>query len=342
MVLVGVKPVSRSVLSDTSRSPFLSEETHTLSITQDQQGRRLDRLLADEVQALSRSRIKALIESGCVSIDEKTIEDPNFRVKLGSVIRLRVPPPVSDVPVPQSIPLNVVFEDEHVIVIDKPAGLVVHPAAGNPDRTLVNALLSHCGDSLKGIGGVKRPGIVHRLDKDTSGLLVAAKTDVAHSGLTKQFSEHAIERCYSALTWGVPSPLNGTVSGAIGRSSRNRKKMAVVERGGKEAITHYRVIEALGLTASLVECRLETGRTHQIRVHMAHKGHGVVGDPLYGRGVRRGVDDTVKAALKSFGRQALHARLLGFEHPVTKEVLKFETEVPTDFAALLDAFRAAE
>ena len=291
-------------------------------------------MLAGTMDNLSRSRLKTLIESGNVSVDGETIDDPNFRLKHNSTIALSIPSPVEDYPEPQSIPLEIHFEDEHLIVLNKPAGLVVHPAAGNPDHTLVNALLAHCGDSLQGIGGVKRPGIVHRLDKDTSGLLVAAKTETAHAGLTKQFADHSIERRYSALVWGVPSPLSGTVIGAIGRSSNNRKKMAVVARGGKEAVTHYRFQKAYGAIASLIECQLETGRTHQIRVHMTHNGSSIIGDPLYGKGLKRGIDKTLADTVRNFGRQALHAGILGFKHPVTNEAVSFTAGEPVDFITL--------
>ena len=318
----------------------MAEETVTLTVDVDRHGHRLDRTLADKIESLSRSRIKLLIGSGCVTIDGKTIEDPNFRVKQGMTLALRVPEPTPDRPEPQYIPLDIYYEDEHLIVLNKPAGLVVHPAVGNPDRTLVNALLAHCGDTLSGIGGVKRPGIVHRLDKDTSGLLIAAKSEAAHHGLALQFSAHTIERCYTALVWGVPSPLSGTIEGAIGRSSKNRKKMAVVSRGGKDAVTHYRVLEAFGMAASSVECRLETGRTHQIRVHMAYKGNSLIGDPLYGSGRRRGLDVTLAGAVKAFNRQALHAKVLGFVHPITNETLQFSAEEPQDYLDLQTTFRA--
>ena len=304
----------------------------------DQHGLRLDRVLADGVQSLSRSRIKILIEAGSASVDGVTIEDPNFRVKQENQISLEIPAPIADTPEPQAIPLDIQYEDDHLIIVNKAAGLVVHPAPGNPDKTLVNALLAHCGQSLKGIGGVKRPGIVHRLDKNTSGLLVAAKTDAAHSGLTEQFAVHSIERCYSALVWGVPAPEAATIRSRIGRSRTNRKKMAVVKSGGKEATTHYKIQKAFGLMASLVECKLETGRTHQIRVHMAHKGNSIVGDPVYGRGIKRGVGSSISQAVKDFDRQALHASVLGFVHPITNEPMRFEVELPQDLKILIAEF----
>ena len=317
----------------------MSDQQITFTADADQDGLRLDRVLADQSETLSRSRIKGLIEAGLAAVDGKTIEDPNFRVKQGSKVILRVPAPTADTPEPQAIPLDIVYEDDHIVIINKPAGLVIHPAPGNPDNTLVNALLAHCGESLKGIGGVKRPGIVHRLDKGTSGLLVAAKTETAHNGLTSQFAVHSITRAYTALVWGVPAPVSGTVSAPIGRSRNNRKKMAMVKSGGKNATTHYALIEAFGLSASLIECRLETGRTHQIRVHMAHRGNSIVGDPLYGRGIRRRKEDRITHAVRTFNRQALHAGVLGFEHPITGKPLRFEAGIPEDFQTLLSAFK---
>ena len=249
---------------------------------------RLDRILADHVPALSRSRLKNLIETGRVSIAGETITEPGYRVKPGQAVTLVIPPPVDETPRAQAIPLNVAYEDDDLIVVDKPAGLVVHPAPGNPDRTLVNALLAHCGASLSGIGGVRRPGIVHRLDKDTSGLMVAAKHDAAHHGLSVQFATRRLSRTYNAVVWGEPRPREGRIEGAIGRDPRNRKRMAVRTSGGKPAATRYRVLQSSGARWSLVRVPLETGRTHQIRVHMAHAGHPLLCDALYGGGRRRG------------------------------------------------------
>jgi 23S rRNA pseudouridine1911/1915/1917 synthase len=284
-------------------------------------------------------RFKALIEEGRVTLDGATITAPSKRVKGGASVALDVPAPAPAEPEAQDIPLSVVFEDEHLIVVDKPAGLVVHPAPGNPDRTLVNALLAHCGPSLKGIGGVRRPGIVHRIDKETSGLIVAAKTERAHAGLAALFAAHDIERVYSALVWGAPRQAQGTVEGAIGRSSADRKKMAIVGHG-KAAVTHWRLDRRFGPAlrpwAALLRCELETGRTHQIRVHMASLGHGIVGDPLYGR--RPPVAQMpapVRAALTGAGRQMLHAGVLGFIHPITRRRLRFESALPADFAGLV-------
>lgn len=279
---------------------------------------------------LSRARLKALIEAGHVVKGEATLRDPSHRVKPGDCFEIAIPPPAPAIPQPQEIPLRIVYEDRHLIVVDKPAGLVVHPAPGNPDGTLVNALIAHCGAELSGIGGVRRPGIVHRLDKDTSGLMVAAKTDQAHQGLAALFARHDIDRAYRAVVWGTLRPLVGTISGAIGRDVRHRQRMAVVAERGRHAVTHYRVIRAFADRASLVECTLETGRTHQIRVHLAHIGHPVVGDPVYARGRRPPVAD--------FARQALHACRLGFRHPVGGKILKFDSDLPDDLQRLISAF----
>lgn len=307
-----------------------------LSTGTDEDGKRLDRVIAEARDDLSRSRIKALIEQGHATVSGKVVTDPNHRLKPSLEITLSLPAPISDTPEPEPIPLNVVYEDESLIVIDKPAGMVVHPAAGNPSGTLVNALLAHCGPSLSGIGGVKRPGIVHRIDKDTSGLIVAAKTEPAHTGLSAQFAEHSIQRSYHAVVWGVPKKVEGTITSLIGRSPRNRKKMAVVTRGGKTATTHYKVLKAFGAEASLVECRLETGRTHQIRVHMSHIGHSLLADPLYGAGTRRKASEEARALVQKLGRQALHAQLLGFVHPITNENLCFESAPPQDLRDLAE------
>ena len=303
---------------------------------------RLDRLLADHVPALSRSRLKNLIETGRVSIAGATITEPGYRVKPGQAVTLVIPPPVDETPRAQAIPLQIAYEDEDLIVVEKPAGLVVHPAPGNPDRTLVNALLAHCGASLSGIGGVRRPGIVHRLDKDTSGLMVAAKHDAAHRGLSAQFATRRLSRTYRAVVWGVPRPAEGRIEGAIGRDVRNRKRMAVRRSGGKPAVTRYRVLQSSAALWSLVECRLETGRTHQIRVHMAHLGHPLMGDALYGGARRRRLDEHTRTALAHCPRQALHAAALGFVHPVSGAELAFESPLPADMRALIEALCDAE
>lgn len=294
-------------------------------------GQRLDRALADAT-GLSRERIKALLGEGRITLGGKSVSQASLKPDAGTAFAIAVPEAAPAEAAAQDIPLSIVFEDEHLIVVDKPAGLVVHPAAGNLDGTLVNALLHHCRGQLSGIGGVARPGIVHRIDKDTSGLLVVAKSDAAHEGLARQFADHSIERAYLAITAGVPSPLAGTVRGNIGRSDSNRKKMALVgDSRGKHAVTHYRVLEALG-DAALVECRLETGRTHQVRVHLASIGHALLGDPVYGRTPSR-----LRATLHKLGfqRQALHAAVLGFIHPISGTALRFERPAPLDMRELL-------
>ena len=297
-------------------------------------GWRLDRALAAAVPTMSRERLKSLVKSGALQTKGRPVRDPALKVRGDEEFRLSVPEPTPAHNVPQDIPLRIVFEDEHLLVVDKPAGLVVHPAAGNPDGTLVNALLHHCGGSLSGIGGVARPGIVHRIDKDTSGLLLVAKTDVAHEGLAKQFAAHSIERRYLALVNGVPKTAEGIVDAPLARSSTNRKKISIVEGSrGKRAVTHWRRLRILR-EAALVECRLETGRTHQVRVHMASLGYPLLGDPVYGRSGKNN-----RELLKSlnFYRQALHAAELGFTHPVTKHRLSFASGMPADMQELFTA-----
>ncbi len=292
---------------------------------------RLDKALAD-ASGLSRERIKALLGAGRIVLGGVIAAQAKFKPAPGTPFEIRVPAVVPLEAAAQDIPLVIVYEDEHLIVIDKPAGLVVHPAAGNLDGTLVNALLHHCRGQLSGIGGVARPGIVHRIDKDTSGLLVVAKTDAAHEGLARQFADHSLERAYLAIVAGQPLPLAGTVTGAIARSNTNRTKMALVTEGrGKRAVTHYTTVERLG-AAALVECRLETGRTHQVRVHLTSIGYPLLGDPVYGRTPAR-----LKPILAEhrFVRQALHAAVLGFIHPVSGEQMRFESPLPADMAALL-------
>ena len=297
-------------------------------------GWRLDRALAVAVPTLSRERLKTLIRSGAVESGGKPVRDPATMVRGTESLSVAVPEPQPAHNVAQDIPLTIVFEDEHLLVVDKPAGLVVHPAAGNLDGTLVNALLHHCAGRLSGIGGVARPGIVHRIDKDTSGLLVVAKTDVAHEGLAKQFAAHSIDRRYLAMVSGVPRASHGTVDAPLARSATNRKKIAIVEgKRGKRAVTHWKRLEVLK-DAALVECRLETGRTHQVRVHMASLGHALLGDPVYGRsGKSHG------KLLKELGfqRQALHAAELGFTHPVTGRRLSFSSPMPVDMQELFNA-----
>lgn len=311
----------------TDRIEFEIEETGA--------GARLDRALADALGSnASRSRAKALIEAGHARIDGTVITDPSRKVKTGERVALDIPPPESAKQEAEDIPLSVVHEDAHLIVVDKPAGLVVHPGAGNPDGTLVNALLRHCDGKLARAGGLLRPGIVHRLDKDTSGLIVAAKTDVAYRSLVEQFASHTIERGYHAIVHGVPRPAEGRIEGAIGRSAANRKKMALTPVGGKPAATDYRVLRAFKTAAALVECRPKTGRTHQIRVHLTSIGHPLIGDRLYGR---RRIDLAEKASpavAALLDRQALHAFLIAFSHPVSARRLSFHSETPHDLNGL--------
>lgn len=306
-------------------------------VPEDAGGWRLDRALAVALPTLSRERLKALISSGQVSTEDGAlVRDPAQKVIPGARFDVAVPDPTPAHNEAQDIPLTIVFEDEHLIVVDKPAGLVVHPAAGNFDGTLVNALLHHCRGSLSGIGGVERPGIVHRIDKDTSGLMVAAKTDPTHVGLAAQFAKHSIDRRYKAIVAGTPRPADGTVDAPLARSSTNRKKIAIVSDGrGKRAVTHFSTIEKLK-GAAMVECRLETGRTHQVRVHMASLGHPLLGDPVYGRS--RPEHRELLNRLK-FERQALHAARLGFIHPVTSEALSFDSEIPGDMQLLFSELR---
>jgi len=324
--------------------------TYTVPVPSGKAGQRLDKFLSGELTQFSRTRIKVLIDEGRVLLDHDNNSapplDPSRKVQEGQVVMVAVPPAIPAIPEPQSIPLDIVYEDEDVIVIDKPPGLVVHPAPGSPDGTLVNALLGHARDTngggLSGIGGVERPGIVHRLDKGTSGLMVVAKNDAAHHTLSGQFADRSIERAYNALVWGVPKPSQGEISGNIGRSSGNRKKMAVVSRGGKVALTRFKVLKTFGETASLVECRLATGRTHQIRVHMAWLGHPVIADPLYGGGNkagRRGLSPDLVAALGQLDHQVLHAKLLGFKVGKDANLLRFESNLPNYFNKLIRILR---
>lgn len=311
-------------------------------------GDRLDGVLARGLSAFSRSRVKDLIVAGAVSINGQTVDEPKYKVKIDEVITLLAPAPEEAEPTPEDIPLDILFEDEHLIVINKPVGMVVHPAVGNLTGTLVNALLFHCGDSLVGIGGVKRPGIVHRLDKDTSGVMVAAKTDKAHKHLSEQFADHGrtgpLHRAYTAYVWGSTESARGTVDAPLGRDANARLKQAV-RKDGREAITHY-AVEARygdeGWDITRVTCALETGRTHQIRVHMAHIGHPLVADALYASGYAtksRRLPEDLRAIVDTLGRQALHAAELGFEHPATGEELFFEAPLPPDLVTLDDALQ---
>ena len=317
-------------------------------VPKERKGQRLDRVLASLLPELSRSRLAQLIGQGAVSLGGETIKDANHRVKGDETYEVVFPAPLPARPGGEAIALAIAYEDKDLIVIDKPAGLVVHPAAGNPSGTLVNALIYHCGESLIGIGAEVRPGIVHRLDKDTSGLLVAAKTERAMASLAKQFAHHAIERAYHAVVWGSPRDAQGILEGAIGRNPFDRKRMAVLRSGGKAARTRYRVLDRFGGAgrpfAALIECRLETGRTHQIRVHLAHLGHPLIGDPAYGRPRRpprpkSDAETHAFAAATNFSRQALHAYILGFQHPSLHESMRFQSPWPEDFAELVKALR---
>ena len=301
-------------------------------------GQRLDRFLAEALPDLTRSRVKALIEARLLTRDGVVVTQPAEPVRPASEYLLRRPAAVAAQPVAQSIPLTILYEDDDLLVIDKPAGLVVHPAPGNEDGTLVNALLAHCGDRLPGIGGERRPGIVHRLDKDTSGTMVVAKTEPTLAALSAMFAARDLDRAYLALAWGLPSPPQGAIEGAIGRDPRDRKRMAVVGHGGKPALTHYRTLDHHATAVALLECRLATGRTHQIRVHLGHVGHPIVGDGTYLRrlpAAARGLAEPLRGRCLDFPRQALHACRLGFKHPRTGTPLAFATPPPADMRGLL-------
>ena len=321
------------------------ERIEQVTVEAAEAGERLDRVLAARVTALSRTRLKALVLAGRVAIGARTIRDPGHRVNAGDRIAVAVPPPEPAEPEAEAIPLAIVHEDDDLIIIDKPKGLVVHPAAGNRSGTLVNALIAHCGASLSGIGGVKRPGIVHRLDKDTTGLIVVAKNDRAHQALAAQFADHGrtgpLQRGYLAFVWGVPERPRGTIDKPLGRHPQARDRMAV-RAGGRPAVTHYEVLERYPGTdgkpvASMLDCRLETGRTHQIRVHLAHIGHPLLGDDVYGPGFKTKASllpAPAQAALAALGRQALHAYILVLEHPSSGETLEFRSELPGELARL--------
>ena len=304
-------------------------------------GRRLDRVLAAAHPQLSRNAIQAAIAAGRLAAGGRTVTEAAWRVKPGQRLLLELAPPRPARPLPQAMALEIAYEDRHLLVVAKPPGLVVHPGAGNPDGTLVNALLAHCGSGLSGIGGERRPGIVHRLDKDTGGLMAVARDDGTHIRLAAAIAARQVERGYRALVWGLPQPAAGSIAAAIGRNRRQRKKMAVLSQGGKPALTHYRVERSWAGVVSLLACRLATGRTHQIRVHLAHIGHAVLGDPLYGRQGGRSLAEPARRALAGMRRQALHADRLGFHHPATKRWLQFESPLPADMAALVAALDRA-
>jgi 23S rRNA pseudouridine1911/1915/1917 synthase len=327
-------------MSDETAMPATLPDTIPLIAPPEAEGERVDRFLAEAVGTISRSRVKALIEAGHIRRDGVVVTQPAEPVRAGAHYVVTPPAPVPATPQAQPIPFLILYEDSDLLVLDKPAGLVVHPAPGNQDGTLVNALLAHCGDSLPGIGGEKRPGIVHRLDKDTSGVMVVAKTEAALAALSAAFAARDLDRAYLALCWGLPNPATGEIEGAIGRDPRERKRMAMVTRGGKQALTRYRMLSQHNAAVALLECRLATGRTHQIRVHLAAKGYPIVGDPVYLRRIpaaARGLPDEQRRMLLDFPRQALHAARLGFAHPRTGALLSFETPPPADMQTLLAA-----
>jgi 23S rRNA pseudouridine1911/1915/1917 synthase len=310
------------------------------TVPPEEAGKRIDAWLAEALRTISRSRVKTLIEEHRLRRDGILVTAPAEPARAGATYSFDIPDPVPARPQPQDIPFDILFEDQDMIVLDKPVGLVVHPAPGNLDGTLVNALLAHCGPGFTGIGAEKRPGIVHRLDKDTSGVMVVAKTQLANDALTAAFAARDLDRAYQALVWGLPATATGEIEGEIGRDKRDRKRMAVVGHGGKYALTRYRTLKAWGTSVALLECRLATGRTHQIRVHLSHVGHPVVGDPVYLRRIpaaAKAVRANVRGLLLDFPRQALHAARLGFKHPRTGEMLSFETPIPRDMRTLLNA-----
>jgi len=315
-----------------------NETILTITADETQKGLRLDKFLAQNISDLSRCRLQNLIESGNVLLDDIVLSDNSYKIKNGDSFQITIPEAIEAEPEPEDIPLDIVYEDDDLIVVNKPAGMNVHIGAGAYKGTLVNALLFHCKDRLSGIGGVKRPGIVHRIDKETSGLLVVAKNDSAHHFLSEQFAEHSIERTYFAIVYGVPSPLDGRIEGNIARSSFDRKKMALVQKGGKFAATNYKTLQTFGRTASLIQCNLETGRTHQIRVHMSSKGNNLIGDKIYEKAKKSSITapDDIKKYINSFPRQALHAASLGFIHPSTKAKMSFSSSLPSDMLELLE------
>ncbi|MCM1508792.1 MAG: RluA family pseudouridine synthase [Ruminococcus flavefaciens] len=308
---------------------------YTTPVDENNTGMRIDKFIAEEIAEFSRAQVQRLIATGAVYADDEIIADKDFKTRYGDIYQITPPEPQQATPLPENIPLNILYEDDDLIVVNKCAGMTVHPAAGAYHGTLVNALLYHCKDSLSGIGGVARPGIVHRIDRNTSGILVVAKNDSAHRHLAEQFFKHTIERTYFAFVYGVPTPLDGTIEGNISRSSFDRKKMALVQIGGKSAITHYKTVENYRNTASLVQCNLETGRTHQIRVHLSSIGCHLIGDDVYkGRKSSLNLPEPLKNFVNSFPRQALHAASLGFVHPRTKEYMQFKAELPEDMQQL--------
>jgi 23S rRNA pseudouridine1911/1915/1917 synthase len=314
---------------------------YTPPVLENHSKERIDKYITECFPDFSRSQVQRLIEQGFVFADEEIITDKNFKTRDGDVYQILLAEPVADKPLAQNIPLDILYEDGDLIVVNKPAGMTVHPAAGVSTNTLVNALLFHCKGSLSGIGGVARPGIVHRIDRNTSGVLVVAKNDISHRNLAEQFFIHSIERTYYAVTYGIPTPCEGTIYGNIARSPYDRKKMAIVQQGGKSAVTHYKVIENYQNQASLVKCNLETGRTHQIRVHLSSIGCNLVGDDVYVKSRKTSIrfPEPLKSYINTFPRQALHAKSLGFTHPRTKEYLFFEADFPQDMKDLITSLQ---
>ncbi len=308
---------------------------YTTPVDESKIGIRIDKFIAEDITEFSRAQVQRLIENGFVYTDDEMIADKNYKTRNGDIYQITLPEPQQATPQPENIPLDILYEDNDLIVVNKSAGMTVHPAAGVYHGTLVNALLYHCKNSLSGIGGVARPGIVHRIDRNTSGILVVAKTDIAHRHLAEQFFKHTIERTYFAFVYGIPSPLQGTIEGNIARSLYDRKKMALVQNGGKPAVTHYKTIENYKNAASLIQCNLETGRTHQIRVHLSSIGCHLIGDDVYkGRKSSLNLSEKLKNYVNSFPRQALHAASLGFIHPRTSEYMQFRTDFPDDMQQL--------
>ena len=318
----------------------LNNIIYTSAVDEKNQGIRIDKFIASDCKQFSRAQIQRLINGGFVFCDDEIVSDKDFKTRLNDIYQITEPEPIEALPTPENIPLDVLYEDEHLIVINKPMGMTVHPGAGNYSGTLVNALLFHCKNSLSGIGGVARPGIVHRIDKNTSGVLVVAKNDLAHNGLAEQFYKHSIERTYYAIVYNIPTPLKGKIEGNIARSSFDRKKMALVKVGGKHAVTHYETIENYNNAVSLVKCNLETGRTHQIRVHLSSIGCHLVGDDIYkGKKSSLHLPENIKNEVLNFSRQALHAHSLGFIHPITKQYMEFSSDFPDDMKNLINSLR---
>jgi 23S rRNA pseudouridine1911/1915/1917 synthase len=318
----------------------MTDKKYKFTVSEEQHLKRVDHFVVEELPTFSRTKISKLIKEGALLVNNQSIEESSKKISFGDEVELVVPEPVATDLQAQDIPLNIVYEDDDLLVINKPIGMVVHPGAGNPDGTLVNALLHHCKGNLSGINGELRPGIVHRIDKDTSGLLVVAKNDVAHNVLAKQFEDHSIQRTYLAFVWGMPKPIHGRIETLIGRSKYNRQKMSADVGSGKNAITNYKTLEVFkGKTIpdiSLIECKLETGRTHQIRVHLAHKANPILGDQMYGKKIRkiRDLDEELSVVLENINFQALHAQSLGFLHPKSDQELFFTTELPKDLLNL--------